>query len=86
MKQTSRAQKVSFFVAILSYIAAIGSLFGTIYYAAELGGDHPVAASFGAAVVFFVGAGIVLHVIGRVDLPNLKIKSTREHDDKPDLK
>lgn len=75
MKQTSKAQKVSFFIAIISYIAAVGCFFASFYYSGELGGDHPVVASYGAAVVFFVGVGIVLHVIGRVDLPDLKINS-----------
>lgn len=84
MKQTSKPQKVSFFIAILSYVAAIGCLVAAVYYSGVLGGDHPVAASFGAAVVFFIGAGIVLHVIGRVDLPNLKIGSAGEREDKSD--
>ncbi|WP_428603317.1 hemerythrin family protein [Sedimenticola sp.] len=75
MKQLRKAQKASFFVAIISYLAGIGCVLATIYYSNELGGNHPVVASFGAAVVFFVGAGIVLHVIGRVDLPDLKIRS-----------
>lgn len=74
MKQTSAAQKVSFIIAIISYIAAIGCIAATVYYSGELGSDHPVVASFGAAVVFFVGAGVVLHVIGKVNLPDLSMK------------
>lgn len=74
MKQISKAQKVSFIVAIMSYIAAIGCVAGAIYYSGELGGDHPITASFMAAVVFFIGTGIVLHVIGRVDIPDLSMK------------
>lgn len=85
MKQTRRAQKVSFYVAIISYVAAIGSVFASVYYSGELGGDHPVVASFGAAVVFFVGVGIVLHVIGRADIPDLKIRSAPGDADKTDL-
>lgn len=74
MKQTSKAQKVSFTIAIISYLTAIGSIAGALYYSGELGSDHPITASFMASVVFFIGAGIVLHVIGRVDIPDLSMK------------
>lgn len=74
MKKVGKGQKISFFVAIISYIAAIASVAGTFYSRSELGGDHPITASFGAAVVFFIGVGIVLHVIGRVDIPDLSMK------------
>jgi len=80
--QTRRAQKVSFYIAVMSYITAIGCIFASVYYSGELGSDHPVVASFGAAVVFFLGVGIVLHVIGRVDIPDLKIKSGSDNADK----
>jgi hypothetical protein len=43
----------------------------------DLGGEHPVIASLGASLVFFVGAGIVLHVIGRANLPNLGFSRDR---------
>ncbi|MCW8908167.1 MAG: hemerythrin family protein [Sedimenticola sp.] len=74
MKQTSKAQKVSFVIAIISYLAAVGCIAASVYYSGELGGDHPVTASFAASVVFFLGVGIVLHVIGRVDIPDLSMK------------
>lgn len=86
MTQTRRAQKVSFYIAIISYVAAIGCIFASVHYSAELGNNHPVVASFGAAVVFFVGVGIVLHVIGRADIPDLKIKPGPGNADKSDLK
>ncbi|MCW8890942.1 MAG: hypothetical protein OQL20_09815 [Sedimenticola sp.] len=41
-------------------------------------------ASFGAAVVFFIGVGIVLHVIGRVNLPDLSMKFSSEQRDNND--
>ncbi|TVO75309.1 hemerythrin family protein [Sedimenticola selenatireducens] len=83
MKQTSTAQKVSFIIAIISYIAAISCIGATVYYSGELGSDHPVVASFGASVVFFVGVGVVLHVIGKVSLPNLSMKFSADEQDKP---
>jgi len=81
VKQTSKAQKVSFGIAIISYLAALGCIAATVYYSGELGGDHPITASFAAAVVFFVGAGIVLHVIGRVDIPDLSMKFRSDRQD-----
>ncbi|MCW8944717.1 MAG: hemerythrin family protein [Sedimenticola sp.] len=84
MKQTSTAQKISFIIAIFSYLAAIGCVVGVYYYESKLGGDHPVVASFGSAIVFFIGVGIVLHVIGRVNLPDLSMKFSKEQQDKTD--
>ncbi len=73
-KQKGAAQKISFILAIISYLLAVGCVGATVYCSNVLGGDHPVSASFGAAVVFFSCVGIVLHVIGRADLPNLSIR------------
>jgi predicted tellurium resistance membrane protein TerC len=67
------AQKISLAIAMLCYLAAIGCVGAAFHFHGELGGEHPVVASLGASVVFFIGVGIVLHVIGRADLPNLRI-------------
>ncbi|MCP4994286.1 MAG: hemerythrin family protein [Gammaproteobacteria bacterium] len=67
-------QKTAFVVAIFFYIAALFCVGALYYYNGELGSDSPIVASFGASIVFFVGAGIVLHVIGKVSLPDLSIK------------
>jgi formate hydrogenlyase subunit 3/multisubunit Na+/H+ antiporter MnhD subunit len=45
---------------MISYLAAVGC--------------GVVVGSLMASVVFFAGVGIVLQVIGSVDLPDLKIK------------
>lgn len=71
-------------MAIISYVAAVGSIFASVYFSGELGSDHPVVASFAASVVFFLGVGIVLHVIGRVDIPDLRIKAGPGDTDKSD--
>lgn len=71
-------QQIAFASALICYLGAIGSLAGLFLWLDDLGGDHPVIASLGACVVFFVGAGIVLHVIGRADLPPLGF-GPREH-------
>jgi hypothetical protein len=62
---------MAFASALIFYLGAIASLAGLFLWVDDLGGDHPVIASLGACVVFFVGAGIVLHVIGRANLPPL---------------
>lgn len=67
-------QRIALGVAMLFYICAVLSLGMLALWVGELGGSHPVIASLGASVVFFIGAGIVLHVIGRADLPDLGIR------------
>lgn len=67
-------QKISFGLALLSYLAAFLSSVSFFYFRGELGGDDPVVASLGSTIVFFIGVGIVLHVMGRVDLPSLSLK------------
>lgn len=64
-------QHIAFGTALLFYCCAVLSLAGLFIWIGDLGGDHPIIASLGACVVFFVGAGIVLHVIGRANLPDL---------------
>ena len=68
------AQKISFAIAILCYVASVVCIVATIYYHGQLGGQSPVVASLAASVVFFLGVGIVLHVIGRADIPDLRIR------------
>ncbi len=65
-------QRVAYGVALVSYLCAILCLAAIFIWTGELGSEHPVVASLGASLVFFVGAGIVLHVIGRANLPNLR--------------
>lgn len=75
MSGTQRtSQKIAFVVAILCYLAAIGCMAAVAYYASQLGSEAPIVAAFSASIVFFIGAGIVLHVIGKSDLPDLRVK------------
>ena len=71
MKQRSMIQKVLMAIAVISYIAAIGCGIAAGYLSD--GTANPVVASMMASVVFFVGVGIVLHVIGSTNLPSLKV-------------
>ena len=59
-------------IAVISYLAAIGCGVAAAYLGA--GSGDPIVASLMACVVFFAGAGVVLHVIGSANLPNLKIE------------
>lgn len=64
-------QRVAFGSAVLFYLCAVLCLAGIFLWVGELGGNDPIIASLGASVVFFIGGGIVLHVIGRAKLPHL---------------
>ena len=64
-------QKLVLVLAVLSYLAAAAcGLFAAFW---EGSYEDPIFASLLASVVFFVSVGIVLHVIGRTRLPNLKV-------------
>ena len=60
-------QRIAFAVAKLCYAAAVASAFTAFLYQSTSSGD-PVRASLIAAVVFFVGCGVVLHIIGTARL------------------
>ncbi len=64
-------QRIAFLAALVFYLCAALSLGALVLWLGDLGGDHPVIASLAACVVFFIGGGVVLHVIGRADLPDL---------------
>lgn len=73
LKKRNIGQRISIVAAVLCYLSAV-ICFGTMFYFnGELGGDDPVVSSLGATIVFFLGTGVVLHVIGRANLPDLKI-------------
>ena len=81
VKRRNLGQKISFVIAILSYITGVGCALYAIIQGEEALGKS-VYASFLASVVFFGGVGIVLHVIGTADLPSLKVEPTpRPSDD-----
>jgi hypothetical protein len=54
-------------MAILCYISAVASALAAFLHQSTQSGD-PVRASLMAAVVFFVGCGVVLHIIGTARL------------------
>lgn len=76
--KTHPGQRVAFAVAMFCYLAAIVTAISAVLYTSAKPSD-PVHASLIAAVVFFIGCGVVLHVIGRARLKG--ILSGREHRD-----
>jgi len=78
-KSRGISQKIAFTVAICSYLAAIGCIAATVYYGNQLGGDSPIVAAFSASIVFFAACGIVLHVIGKSNLPDLSIRELKKN-------
>jgi len=73
MKRRGTGQKAALFFAYLGYVAALATMLGVGYWAANESTSDPIFASLAASTVFFGGCGIVLHVIGSVDLPDLRI-------------
>jgi len=65
-------QRVLLVIAVVSYLAAVACAVAALYLGAGYG--DPIAAALMASVVFFVGAGVVLHVIAKTNLPDLKIR------------
>ena len=68
--QSNLAQKISLVIAVLCYLAAAGFTIAALVYEPQKSSD-PIHASFMASVIFFVGCGIVLHVIARTRLKGL---------------
>ena len=65
--QRPLGQKIAYAIAILCYALGLASALGALFYPADTPQD-PIRASLMASVVFFVGCGVVLHVIGKAKL------------------
>ena len=72
-RRRGAGQKAALLFARLGFLVAVAAAVGAAVRAATDGTADPIFASLLASVVFFGGAGIVLHVIGRADLPDLRI-------------
>ncbi len=73
MSRPNKYQRVSVFFAYLFYLAAVASVAAAAWFGWTRGGMAPATGAFLASVVFFIGGGVVLHVMGRADLPDLRI-------------
>lgn len=67
------AQKISLVTAYLCYAAALFCLSFAVYHGGTNGTSDSIFASLAASVVFFIGSGVVLHVMGAANLPDLRI-------------
>jgi len=72
------AQKITLLVAGLSYAGALACALGAFFYPSQRE-DDPIVASLMAAVVFFVGCGVVLQVIGTARLQGL-LSGSGDHE------
>ena len=72
------SQKIAFIVAIFCYLAALGAMAATAFYGNQLGSESPIVAAWAASIVFFAACGIVLHVIGKSNLPDLRISELKK--------
>lgn len=61
------AQRITYVLALLCYVAAAGCALAALLYESTQPND-PVRAALMATVVFFIGCGVVLHVIGKARL------------------
>ena len=71
-------QKIALAIAYLCYATAVGCAVMAVVYDTQSESD-PVQASFMAAIVFFVGCGVVLHVIGTARLHGV-LSGSGDHD------
>lgn len=71
-------QKTALVVAYIGYIGATIALVCAAYWNRTYGTESPIFASLLAAIVFLLSCGVVLHVIGKVDLPDLSMKSLKK--------
>jgi len=79
--QRHLGQKIALAFAILFYAAGAACGLAAIFYTGDEPGD-PIQASLMASVVFFVGAALVLQVIGTARLQGLL--SGKAHKPYPD--
>ena len=66
-------QKVSFYSAIISFIASIACVIFLYLRVDEFGMENPISASLLASSFFFVSVGVVLMVIAKTNLPSFKV-------------
>ena len=71
-KKQSRSQQLVVLLAYASYLAAIVCMF-MLYRHPSSGEFDVIDASLIASTIFFTGVGIVLHVIGRTNLPSMRL-------------
>ncbi|MBT3307891.1 MAG: hemerythrin family protein [Gammaproteobacteria bacterium] len=74
MNNRGIGQKIAYGTALFSYCSAIVLAYILITYDQDTGTADSIIASMMAGIVFLIGVGIVLHVIGKANLPDLRIR------------
>lgn len=72
-REKSIFQKASLFFGVVSLILSAAS--GVLLYLriSDVGGNNPIAASYLAAVIFFIFVGAILLFIGLSNIPSFKL-------------
>ncbi|MDH5784870.1 MAG: hypothetical protein OEZ16_04580 [Chromatiales bacterium] len=72
-KKRGILQKISSLFGAVSFVLAIASTIWLYLRVESVGANNPISASLMASAFFFVCVGIILTIIGRADLPDLKL-------------
>lgn len=74
-------QKITLFIGVVCFVISL--MCGVLLYVKvnELGADHPISASFLASMFFFFFVGFLLTVVGKADVPDLRISSINKDQD-----
>ncbi len=74
-------QTTSLYAGVMCFIASL--VCGAFLYIKvnELGADHPISASFLASMFFFFFVGFLLTIVGKADVPDLRISSIGKTQD-----
>lgn len=71
-------QKTSLVIAYICYLGTVCTLVYAWYWSGSNNTDSPIFASLLAIIIFLLSCGVVLHFIGKADLPDLSIKSLKK--------
>ncbi len=82
MHEKTFGQKIAYFTAMLSFLAAVGCVVAAFLYEPTMEFD-PILGSLMASTVFFISVGIVLYVIGTARLKG--ILSLKQENSEGDL-
>ncbi|HIJ21696.1 MAG: hemerythrin family protein [Gammaproteobacteria bacterium] len=77
MNSKGIGQKIAYGLSLVSFFLAIVLTYVLITYDQDTGTADSIIASMMAGIVFFVGVGVVLLVIGKANLPDLRIYRDR---------
>ncbi len=74
MREKGIGQKIAYWMSIISFFSALILTYVLLTYDQDTGVEDSIIASMIAGIIFLGGVGIVLFVIGRANLPDLRIR------------